>query len=83
MNKIQDDLIAAAALEMSRQIDFEVYATAMGWVRVELPNFYSREQSVDIVTWIADNVEGHFHQLGSSFIFELDKDADMVILRWA
>ena len=82
---LEKEMIEAKAKEMSDEIDREVLwgmLEGMGWTRVMIPPFESREHSVDIIEWLEENCKEAYERHSRDFIFESAKDANWFKLRW-
>lgn len=79
--EILDELGTQMASEMDREILWGMLK-GIGWTRVLLPRFKSREHSVDVITWLEDNCNHAFERSGADFIFESEVDAVNFTLRW-
>lgn len=82
---LQDQIIEELGTQMQSEIDKEILwgmLAGMGWVRVTLPRFTSREHSVDVIEWVDQNCQHPYERKGSEFIFESASDATMFILKW-
>ena len=66
-------------------MDFHILSDMLvnlGWRRVELVRFHSREHAVDVKTWCKDNLKHAWESRGSTFIFENAVDANWFTLKW-
>lgn len=82
---LQEEIIQELATEMQSEIDFNILSDMLiqlGWQRVVLPRFSSREHAVDIKLWCEDNIKNPWESRGSTFVFESDADANWFTLRW-
>ena len=85
MSKIEDDIMARIAKNMSEEIDWGIMADMFvqsGWTMVDLPHYTNNHQAVDIETWIGDNCKGKYKKRSRTFVFEKKEDAAWFILRW-
>ena len=82
---MQDEILEELGTQMQSEIDKEILwgmLEKLGWTRVILPRFKSREHSVDVVTWLHDNCKNPNERKGSEVIFENSGDAVNFIMRW-
>jgi hypothetical protein len=83
---LHDEILAKKAKELSDAIDKEMLFNMLegiGWTRVILPIFKTREQYVDLMKWLDTHCQYPFERMGSDVIFESQKDASHFILRWS
>ena len=82
---IEQQIIEDLGTQMQSEIDKEILwgmLVGIGWTRVLLPRFDSREHSVDVLEWVEANCKNPYERKGSEFIFENDRDAVNFILKW-
>ena len=82
---MQDEILEELGTQMQSEMDKEILwgmLEKLGWTRVILPRFKSREHSVDVVTWLHDNCKNPYERKGSEVIFENSGDAVNFIMRW-
>jgi hypothetical protein len=82
---MQDEILEELGTQMQSEMDKEILwgmLVKLGWTRVLLPRFNSREHSVDVVTWLCDNCKNPYERKGSEVIFESSVDAVNFIMRW-
>jgi hypothetical protein len=82
---MQDEILEELGTQMQSEMDKEILwgmLEKLGWTRVILPRFESREHSVDVVTWLHDNCKNPYERKGSEVIFENSGDAVNFIMRW-
>lgn len=82
---LQDQIIEELGTQMQSEIDKEIMwgmLQGIGWTRVTLPRFDSREHSVDVVLWLEANCKNPYERKGSEVIFENSVDAVNFIMRW-
>ena len=82
---MQDEILEELGTQMQSEMDKEILwgmLVKLGWTRVLLPRFESREHSVDVVTWLHDNCKNPYERKGSEVIFESSVDAVNFIMRW-
>jgi hypothetical protein len=82
---IEEEILEKAGNEMANEIDKEILwgmLVGIGWTRVLLPNFNSREHAVDVINWLEANCKGPYERKGSDVIFENKYDAVNFILKW-
>lgn len=85
MRPYLEDMLEKFAADLGKEIDFDVLSSTLadsGWTLVHFEPFNSRKNAVDIVTWVEYNSSGKWHNLGTKFIFELEKDVTAAILKW-
>jgi hypothetical protein len=85
MKNLEKEIIEELGTQMQSEIDKEILwgmLVGMGWTRVLLPRFDSREHSVDVLEWVETNCKNPYERKGSEFIFENDRDAVNFILKW-
>lgn len=78
---IESDIIAKAAKEFARRIDFSVMAQLLqesGWVHVKVD---SAEIS-EVDDWVKQNVKDEFNQCENEWVFKSQQDANWFKLRW-
>lgn len=78
-------MINEAGYNLAQEIDKEVLfgmLVSLGWTRVLLPIFDSREQYDEMVEWLATYCKNPYERKGSDVIFEDSKDANWFILKW-
>lgn len=86
---IGDSPVSIAAEFMSAEIDTNVIMQLLaigGWTKVDLPlNYYTSEFVKDMQTWVNENTTGEskHNSAGTRWVFELQEDATMFILRWS
>jgi hypothetical protein len=82
---MQDEILEELGTQMQSEMDKEILwgmLVKLGWTRVLLPRFESREHSVDVITWLHDNCKNPYERKGSEVIFESSVDAVNFIMRW-
>jgi hypothetical protein len=79
--EILDELGTQMQSEMDKEILWGMLVK-LGWTRVMLPRFDSREHSVDVITWLADNCRNPHERKGHEVIFESSIDAVNFIMKW-
>lgn len=85
MKNLQQEIIAELGTNMQSEMDKEILwgmLVKMGWIRVLLPRFESREHAVDCLEWVKQHCSDSYEHKGSEFIFENDRDAVNFILKW-
>lgn len=83
--KLEEEMINEAGYNLAQEIDKEVLfgmLVSLGWTRVLLPIFDSREQYDEMVEWLATYCKNPYERKGSDVIFEDSKDANWFILKW-
>ena len=82
---LEKEIIEELGTQMQSEIDKEILwgmLEGLGWTRVLLPRFDSREHSVDVVMWLEANCKNPYERKGSEVIFEDSVDAVNFIMRW-
>jgi hypothetical protein len=82
---IEEEILEKAGNQMANEIDKEILwgmLVGIGWTRVLLPNFNSREHAVDVINWLEANCKDPYERKGSDVIFENKYDAVNFILKW-
>lgn len=82
---LEETIMEDMSKQMQKYIDKEILfnmLVEMGWHRVILPRFTSREHAVDIIEWLDSHCVGPFERKGSDVIFESQIDAVNYTLRW-
>jgi hypothetical protein len=85
MSNLEQEIVEELSSQMQSEIDKEILwgmLVGLGWTRVMLPRFNSREHSIDVLMWIEANCKHPYERKGSEFIFENDQDAVNFILKW-
>ena len=81
---LEDEYSAIVAKEMQKEIDEAIMLDLlvdMGWVKVPF-YYHSREHSIDVKLWMADNCQGNVNRLCGHYAFEDPKDAAWFILKF-
>ena len=82
---LEDEIASALSKEIAKEIDFEVLSSMLvelGWHRIKLDRFLSREHSVDVIEWCALNINYPYERCGTTFVFENEGDAVNFSLKW-
>jgi len=82
---LQDEIMKELSTQMQSEMDFEILSNMLvelGWKKVVLTRFFSREHSVDIVTWCEENIKYPHERRGSTFVFQDEGDAINFTLKW-
>lgn len=82
---LEEQYAERAAQAMAREIDREMLwgmLKGIGWTRVMISRSQDNDYAIDISYWLDENCQGVYERNGRDFIFELEKDASMFILRW-
>lgn len=82
---LEDQIIEELGTQMQSEIDKEILwgmLVGIGWTRVLMPRFNSREHSVDVLEWVDKHCKHPYERKGSEFIFENDRDAVNFMLKW-
>lgn len=85
MSNLEKEILDELGTGMQSEIDKEILwgmLTGLGWTRVILPRFNSKEHAVDVIEWLKHNCKNPYERKGSEVIFENDKDAVNFILKW-
>ncbi len=85
MKNLEEEILEELGTQMQSEIDKEILwsmLVGLGWTRVMLPRFNSREHSVDVLEWVENNCKHPYERKGSEYIFEDSKDAVNFILKW-
>ena len=83
--KLEDQIIEELGTQMQSEIDKEILwgmLAGLGWTRVLLPRFNSREANVAVIKWLKDNCKSPYEQKGSEVIFESEQEAAWFVLKW-
>jgi hypothetical protein len=83
---LQEEIVKELGTQMQSEIDFHILSDMLiqlGWRKVELLRFNSREHAVDVKLWCKENIKNPWECRGSTFIFEDSKDANWFILKWS
>lgn len=84
---LEENIANKIALQMAQEIDDSLMADmleAVGWTKIKHGFYYFNNQhAVNIRDWLDEHCQGHYRRLGPYFLFELEKDATMFILRWS
>ena len=82
---LEKEILNELGTQMQSEIDKEILwgmLEGLGWTRVLLPRFNSREHSVDVIMWLEANCKNPYERKGSEVIFEDSVDAVNFIMRW-
>ena len=82
---LEKEIIDELGTQMQSEMDKEILwgmLVKIGWTRVLLPRFNSREHSVDVIEWLAANCKNPYERKGSEAIFQDPGDAVNFTLRW-
>ena len=76
------------AKALQEEIDWEVMIdimTEMGWTKIEMdwPVRTSETTLHEVKEWCRSNLQGNYNGRGGIWLFELEKDASMFVLRWS
>ena len=83
---LEEEMLAQLGQEMANEVDREILwgmLIGIGWTRVTLSRLQDNKHAVDIGYWLAENCQGEYKRNGRDFLFDLEKDATMFILRWS
>jgi len=82
---LEQEMLEAKAKEMQQEMDREILwgmLKELGWTRVMLDRLQDNNHAVNITHWLKENCQGAYERNGRDFLFELEKDASMFILKW-
>ena len=82
---LEQEILDELGTQMQSEIDKEIMwgmLEGMGWTRVKLPRFNSREHSVDVIMWLEEHCKNPYERKGSEVIFEDSGDAVNFIMKW-
>jgi hypothetical protein len=83
---IQEEIANKMAKELQEEIDWEILAEMLkecGWTEIKLTwSDMTASRAHEIKEWCRSNLKGHYKGRGRTWMFELEKDASMFILRW-
>jgi len=85
MSNLEKEILEELGTKMQSEMDKEILwgmLVKLGWTRVLLPRFNSREHSVDVITWLHDHCKNPYERKGGEVIFEQESDAVNFILKW-
>ena len=73
---------------LQEEIDWEVMIdimTEMGWTKIEMtwPHQMSAQDAHEVKEWCRANLKGNYNGRQRIWLFELEKDASMFVLRWS
>ena len=73
---------------LQEEIDWEVMIDILveaGWTKIEMdwPARMAEQDAHEIKEWCRNNLQGNYQGRAKIWLFELEKDASMFILRWA
>ena len=74
-----------ASAEIRKEIDWEIISNLLinsGWTKVRIQGKTSSDTEKVMSDWCKKSVVGKFMHMPHEFIFELEKDATLFILRW-
>ena len=82
------DLEAELAKTLQEEIDWEVIIdilTEIGWTKIEMKwaHRMSAQDAHEVKEWCRANLKGNYQGRQRIWLFELEKDASMFIMRWA
>lgn len=71
------------AKERNAAMLYELYER-IGWHEVKLHTWHDRDEASEIWCWCRDHLTGqHYYHLGNGWLFELESDAILFMLRWS
>jgi hypothetical protein len=85
MPNLEKEILDELGTGMQSEIDKEILwgmLTNLGWTRVLLPRFNSREHADNVIEWLKENCKNPHERKGSEVIFEKESDAVNFILKW-
>lgn len=80
-NKLSD----ALSSELRREIDFEILFEVLknsGWTQVKIDCSTDNNHAIDIQDWVKQTCIGATKNNGPYWVFALEKDAILFLLRW-
>jgi len=83
---LEQQMADRLAKEISNEIDREILwgmLEGMGWHRVMLDRLQDNNHAIDITYWLEENIKNPFERNGRDFIFSVERDAVLFILRWS
>ena len=83
---LEEEIIETLGNEIAREIDNEIIwgmLIGIGWTKVILKDEIAMVNATSISTWLDNNCSKMYKKHRSSFLFEIEKDATMFILRWS
>lgn len=84
---LEDTISSDMARLLQEEIDWEVMCSVMqevGWTKIETTwDSKSLEEMYEIKSWCESNLKGQRKGRGRTWLFELEKDATMFLLRWS
>ncbi len=83
---IRQDIADKMAREIQEEIDWEIMCDmfkSVGWTEIKLtwPEM-TASRAHEIKEWSRQHLKGHYKGRGRTWIFELEKDATLFILKW-
>jgi hypothetical protein len=86
MLSLEDMILKEQAKVVEESINFEILSgilvDMMGWTRVEISRDTDNNHAIDIREWVDANCKGETRSNGSTWMFELPKEANWFKLRW-
>lgn len=82
---LEDEIIKELSTQMQSEMDFQILSdmlVQLGWTKIVLPRFYSREHSVDVLGWCEKNIKNPYERRGTVFMFQHEDDAVLFSLKW-
>lgn len=74
------------AAQLAKEIDWELIAdmlVADGWTKAEIVPFSRPELQRCVLEWVRTNVQGHYQNFETQYVFQNEKDALMFMLKWS
>ncbi len=82
----QREIADKMAREIQEEIDWEILCDmfkSAGWTEIKLTwSDMTERRAHEIKEWSRQHLKGHYKARGRTWIFELEKDATLFILKW-
>jgi hypothetical protein len=82
---IVDEIANRFAAQLAKEIDWELIAdmlVADGWTKAEIVPFSRPELQRAVLNWVQTNVQGHYQNFETQYVFQNEKDAVLFALKW-
>jgi hypothetical protein len=83
---IRQEIADKMAKELQEEIDWGILCDMfknVGWTEIKLTwSDMTASRAHEIKEWCRSNLKGHYKGRGCTWLFELEKDATMFILKW-
>lgn len=83
---IEKEIIDRQSKIIQEEIDWGVLCSIyeeIGWTIIHIDwDKKPLDEAYEIKVWCKDNLKGHYQSRGKTWMFELEKDASMFIMRW-